>query len=801
MPCTAVAFDPSTRCYYTGNEDGSIVKYDSNFVEKERGLEHTQSITEMAIHGDSVFTCSLDFMVMKISKEHPSDQAIFQRVASPLRTVHVSPSGEFFVIAGDQMDLCVGPLADSFEMQQFEKHKHRIVSARFDFTNQFIASLGYDGFLIIWERVEKNQWQPIAQAVAKIGALKGRDSSMQISWNPNSVVAVPNQDSILLYDAINKASRIQSVKLANPSSLITRSIFNADGSLLLVASESEAQILAVKSGKTVAALTMNQIVAALWIDTQNAVIFSSDGVSSRKMLVAPENSQQPSVEETSNEFQEETLDSLIEQLAEPTVNEEKGEAAQPLVHRSHVAQYSFMPGSTPFAHNQRYLAYTPTARVVCRQDEEVARIDVEFSDKERYRPIRFVDNDGYSMASIGSRGVLFASEYLDSANVSRLRYFPFEGSRGNIEWSVTFSEDHSVSLIAMSRRNAVVFTESKRLILYSATGVLRSEIHFSCRSAICMTANDSQLLILWADDAGCSQYSILDLEQFEVVASGIVAIAGDPQFIWCGFSEIGMPLLYREDGSLFGWAINCFKSWVPLWSSEDLLSNRVGSFWPIGLTFDGALLSLTCAPGVLHPDASTSKVTIPTEIPIKTPPVSAASVSESERRLLGMQFLYRYHRPTESQMNFLLAEDAAFGNNVRSDHLDSVDLDMDKVILELMLGALTSDREARAIELLGTLSLESSYDKAIKLAQHLRLYEFADSVDLLREKRFSAPVAAKPTQLEPAEQFSQPIIDSQPPPLQRSNHSSIQLPAKRKVPTDQVSDGIVPASRNPFLKK
>jgi hypothetical protein len=62
----------------------------------------------------------------------------------------------------------------------------------------------------------------------------------------------------------------------------------------------------------------------------------------------------------------------------------------------------------------------------------------------------------------------------------------------------------------------------------------------------------------------------------------------------------------------------------------------------------------------------------------------------------------------------------------------------------LILAALNAERQSKAVELVTMLTLEASYQKAVKLCQHLKLWDLADKIDLLRERTF-CPVQHQPS--------------------------------------------------------
>lgn len=413
---------------------------------------------------------------------------------------------------------------------------------------------------------------------------------------------------------------------------------------------------------------------------------------------------------------------------EPAGESNKNSLPIPMdTHRYYPAcQEPFMPNSTPFVQNYRYLAWNSIGYVTCRQDDSKSKIDVEFFESEKYRPIRFIDSDGFSMASIGPKGVLLASEFFDDKNLSVVKFIPFESWAANSDWSYVLPNGESVSLISMAKRFAVLYFDSNQIAIYSLNGILKVEFKWPCHKAISMTSFENELFLLWIGDGGNTMFTLFDLETLQIVHSGVLCVRPENsnQILWIGYSETGMPLCYFDSGCLYGLLHNCFFSWVLLLDCNQFRSPKNENFWPISVTFDNILLYVACYSGEKYPNPSVKTRTV-SELPLKPSPT--IPLNESESGVLLLQTMSNYHTIPET---LVLDEE-------RQSHLDNFDYLLDKQLLDLILTALNTNRQAKAIELVTSLTLQVSYQKAIRLCQHLKLYDLADKVDMLRERTFN----------------------------------------------------------------
>jgi Minichromosome loss protein, Mcl1, middle region len=95
--------------------------------------------------------------------------------------------------------------------------------------------------------------------------------------------------------------------------------------------------------------------------------------------------------------------------------------------------------------NFHVLAYNLIGLIASREDASASGsvIDIEFHNRESYRPIHFSDHYGFSLAALGSMGAAFASPAtFDSP--STLHYLPFEAWAPRSEWTLQMDAGESI---------------------------------------------------------------------------------------------------------------------------------------------------------------------------------------------------------------------------------------------------------------------------------------------------------------------------------------------------------------------
>lgn len=461
--------DGSRETVLFGQRDGTLSKYNLfSAVPVEQTRRHKDAITQLAGRDGSVLSCSEDGFVYKYEVDSINDVELLQRLSAPIRTVDISANGQHFLIAGDQMDLDIVNYADPIEMVQLEGHSHRIVCGRFDSTSSWIATLSFDNSCIIWKHTSSTaKWENYRKIDVNVKESKRANSTLSLSWSPSqpSVVAIPSESRVLLYDAV-QGSKVSELPIPKLRGFVNHLGFSPNGNYLGVCSEHQLFLYSFchKTLHLLKEFTDRSVIGILWLSEEFCYLGFDNctfekisvNLSENSLAITPD---EPPAKRQAISYNEDSLEDLIEKMAQDdSTNEEiDAEVDELPVKKSEPADYfsaqcTFMPNCTPFVNNYRFLAWNNLGFVQCRQDDSKSKIDVEFFEAEKYRPIRFIDTNGLSMASLGSKGVLFASEYFDDANPSVVKFVPYESWAPNSDWTFTVPNGESIILIAMAKK-------------------------------------------------------------------------------------------------------------------------------------------------------------------------------------------------------------------------------------------------------------------------------------------------------------------------------------------------------------
>lgn len=291
-------------------------------------------------------------------------------------------------------------------------------------------------------------------------------------------------------------------------------------------------------------------------------------------------------------------------------------------------------------------------------------------------------------------------------------------------------------------------------------------------------------------------YGLFDLDSNQMFHSAVFSSRTAHSLIWTGFSELGIPLCYLDNGSLYGLMRGCYFAWTQLLDCHKARSIKNENFWPISVTFDNILLYSPCYGGESFPNPSVKTRTV-LELPLMPQPTIPLSTTEGT--LLMLQITRDFHSlPRTLQLD-----------DERQSHLEGADYHIDKQLLELIMLALTANKQSKAIEFVSLLSLESSYQKAIRLCQHYKFHDLADKVDLIRERAFqsehpqdhSSPQASSQMVLfeNDSRSVNTAASAANQSPVVRSPLKPI-LQASNSDRTNSLPQSFVPKSKNPFQR-
>lgn len=209
----------------------------------------------------------------------------------------------------------------------------------------------------------------------------------------------------------------------------------------------------------------------------------------------------------------------------------------------------FQPSSTPLIHGYRIMCWNGIGIISSRQDAGYNSVELEFHDKAFHRPIRFIDEVGYTMAAVGRAGAVFASERSIGSGgptTSRIYVSPVDAAERAAPWMLDLPADEGAVGVAIGGSSVafpiIVATDGGFLRTFSMNG-LQGVITNCPGKLVSMAANDRVLLVLytneWTGELGFSLYRLTGMEEIRSGSAG-----GRFQRIplaWIGVSENDVP--------------------------------------------------------------------------------------------------------------------------------------------------------------------------------------------------------------------------------------------------------------------
>lgn len=272
-------------------------------------------------------------------------------------------------------------------------------------------------------------------------------------------------------------------------------------------------------------------------------------------------------------------------------------------------QATFQPCSTPMRNKRRFLCFNMIGTLVANDQGSHQSISFESHDAGARRNWRFVDHFGYSMASMGESGALFASQSQKKSDEnasgdgqegeshpSTVYFKPFEATgawaAAGGEWTVSLPRGEEAVAVAMAGRSqsrtsssaaaastlgveccptAIVATSNGYLRFFSGSGLQRYIWAFGSQ-VVAMAAGKGLAVVVHRDAATMDgfqnlSYSLIDLGTFAIQQQGAIPLGKEVTLAWLGFNSLDVPALYDSTGKLYvldrAFGANGQARWVP----------------------------------------------------------------------------------------------------------------------------------------------------------------------------------------------------------------------------------------------
>lgn len=408
-------------------------------------------------------------------------------------------------------------------------------------------------------------------------------------------------------------------------------------------------------------------------------------------------------------------------------------------------QPAIQPGSTRTDAGRRYLAYTSLGSIVSRRESDHHVVEVSFHDtaKVRRRVPLLSDFYGFTMASLGEHGVLYASPSSGDASSTAV-YRPFESWASNADWTVSLPAGEEAECVAAGTTFCAVATSERYLRIFTSGGVQKGLISLP-GAPVALATHGSYLAV--SHHAGaptsagdqCISVTVLDLlSERPVFERAPLALSPGSTLTWMGFSEEGMLATYDSEGVLRVRSPEYGGSWLPVFVAA---AERKGAehFWVFSLSMRSKEVQcIVCAhsPEPIVPSGSARPVV--TAAPMKVPVVRyddgiAALESEVLRNKAAMshvkEMIASIGGPQEEDHE-LMEEVLALSSTARAAQVES-----DRAALRLFTRFAQTDRMVKALEVADGMSTVMGLQGALKIANHQRLGALAQQIEAIIDHR------------------------------------------------------------------
>ena len=317
-------------------------------------------------------------------------------------------------------------------------------------------------------------------------------------------------------------------------------------------------------------------------------------------------------------------------------------------------QPAFVPSSTPPDLQRRFLCWNYIGSIRRHDLDGRFSVQVDFTDMGFHRPISFTDNSGFTIASLGEDGGIFATDVAnddddddddDNFDVVRglsdrtkqavksslgkkdstkaagstlyfLRFKTFGNSREK-DWFLTLPGGERALCCATGQGWVAVMTNRRFLRLFSPGGN-QSHVFWLHGEPITMAGRSCFLAVFFhegeplRDGTQKIGYMLMDCSKNRIIAKGSTScISSGATLKWVGFDKDCSLIAMDSEGMVSMLVCTDAESsweWIPLLDTLGLRKSTEDCFWPVTV-YDGKLVCIPLKGGAKHPDASKRPIT------------------------------------------------------------------------------------------------------------------------------------------------------------------------------------------------
>ncbi|KAI8097208.1 WD40-repeat-containing domain protein [Halteromyces radiatus] len=789
--------------------------------------EHVEPIGSVAISDAYIATASNDGKVLLFSTTDNKFSKLLFRSQVPVRDIAFNSTGNKLAVASDENMIRLVLVNDVTNIVVLEGHVQTVKSLAYDPKDKYLVSTACDGTVIIWlinpstgapgmVKSFKGQLPPTLPDIIR---------NSTVSWNPNgSYIAMPGRNGSIQLIQRDKWSIAHT--LVHPRvEEATHVTWSPNGRYLAsTGKHKHIYIWDIKTRQIVSQRDITrQVTALVWNPIRNELTYTtsgSDGVLTWEPAV-PETLQSPlkqssrrsttdtpPIESSMPDFLDDmaltdTLDGDDISLAgteddvaeigedldgnlfsdmesvEGQPHQDEMEQQQAPIH--HVKgpvstlewPMRFQPGSTTFKNmvnpttpeenERRYLDFNLVGIVYTIYQSSHSIVNVEFHDQSENRNFHFSDYFHYTMAALGSNGLVFGVEGQEKVKERRSRttngieddddlsnsdgdeedtmertssmvhYRPLNSWSNQKEWTVHLPLGEDVEAVAINDVSVIAVTSAGYVRIFTISGVQK---HIFCIQDVVSIVGKSDLAFFVCSTGPTInkqqqvlEFILLNTSDNDILQRGPMPISTEHELTWIGFSETSQPASYDTKGILrvlHRQRRPGQSAWVPLFDGVQIAARRERNerYWPIGLLHD----RLMCI--ILRGQNTEPYFPVPlsTEVELRVPTAAVDLKYDDLEESYLRKRIVTLHERDEADATDSLEQHEQF--------IDQAELDMDKALLQLIQLACKTEKLNRALDLTNALHLSRSVDAAIQIASHHRLTTLADKFTEIKEINF-----------------------------------------------------------------
>lgn len=611
---------------------------------------------------------------------------------------------------------------------------HEIKSLSFDSPSASLACVDLSNTVKIF-KVSETSRAPTLEKTLMTDA-RGKSGSYQICWTPRRVLVLLHGDLIVAYDRSTWKSVLQYCQRDQDR---IHTLHMASDQLAILGFSSQVALVNVETGTVVCkyafpdktfspVITHIQPAVGYFLnETTGNMSKLSFVIDNGDLYADPASNAQAEEEEEEDAADDLDVDiSDTEAECAADANESDIDMDQPgeVVHVNGARQHPVVqPCSTAWRNLQRFLAYNFTGFITARRelDSSLFHYDIEFSDRNSHKPIRFSDEIEFHVAALCETGAVFAC-------MGKLHYIDFGGNRAS--WAIALPEAYSATAsISLNAQHIVLVTAAGEMQIYSLNGLLQHAFICPGRpvSVLCNPRMPHEAKLFCADTDGicCASINLLTGTPNPNANARVLLLEHGSEMLWCGINEAGVLAACSTTGQF----VMCLDRPAPRWVSLLSLPVQNEAVWPVYFC-ESSLSVVYCTDG--HPDPYPSPPI--TEVPYRLPQLPADSSAESYEKVLRSSFVLQSTGFCEST--------AALTEKERRKCMALAD----RHLLELAQLSIKTEKASRLLDLARLASSDKTVDLLVQLAQHNRMIALVDELEAYKDTLTNPPRAESPPQ-------------------------------------------------------